>query len=256
MTCSQKAGVTVVPTLARIVLGLAFITVGLAKLKHTVEYSPAEAQRLATLGVLLQPGAPESGEADTAAGDDADQASAADVAELRFALASLTQEADPSGAAQDADEDQATTVEVPTGLVPADAYSGAAMWKVALLLEAENFPEPIILTHVAAWTEFVGGILILLGFLSRIWGLGLAIAMGVAFYTTSMDYLSGFPMSTYEVATTNMELYQRVFVQLGLFVLAFGVFLTGPGPLSLDRLIMPRKSSGEYDEDDEPSVQI
>ena len=41
-----------------------------------------------------------------------------------------------------------------------------------------------------------------------------------------------------------------MFAQLGLFVLAFGVFLTGAGPISLDRVLF-RKTVDEDDDEDE-----
>jgi len=266
MTLSQKSGVTIIPLLARIVLGLAFITVGVAKVKHVVEYSPADAQKLANMGVILEAGPATVKKTDDAegeaekAGDGEDAQSSAATSDASFALASYSQdgEADNQGDGGEEEQTGGETVDPPTQLEPADVYHGSMKWNIALLLEANNLPEPVLMTHVATWTELVGGILILLGFLSRIWGLGLAIAMGVAFYTTTMStYLGGFPNSIFRIAAEDIPLFNTVFSQLGLFVLAFGVMLTGPGPVSIDRLIMPRKSSGdEYDDDDEPSVQI
>ena len=97
---------------------------------------------------------------------------------------------------------------------------------------------------LAALTEFVGGLLILIGFLSRVWGLGLAITMGMAFYLTTMKSY-GFILDEPNplVFTQNTPHAQGLAAQLGLFVLAFGLFLTGPGPLSLDRLLFGRRSS-------------
>ncbi len=268
MTLSQKSGVTIIPLLARIVLGFAFITVGYAKVKHVVEYSPAQAQDLAAMGVILEAGpapakptddADADANADQTGGDENAQSSAAPRS-AAFALASYAQDGDANNQAETDDDEQAggETVDAPTQLEPAEVYHGSMKWNIALLLEKNNLPEPVLMTYVATWTELVGGILILLGFLSRIWGLGLAIAMGVAFYTTSMStYFAGFPGGMFEIAAMDLATFNRVFVQLSLFVLAFGILLTGPGPVSIDRLIMPRKSSGdEYDDDDEPSVQI
>jgi uncharacterized membrane protein YphA (DoxX/SURF4 family) len=42
-----------------------------------------------------------------------------------------------------------------------------------------------------------------------------------------------------------------MFAQLALFVLAFGVFLTGAGPISLDRALFRKTVDEDDDEDDE-----
>jgi uncharacterized membrane protein YphA (DoxX/SURF4 family) len=97
-----------------------------------------------------------------------------------------------------------------------------------------------------AFTELVGGSLLLIGLFSRVWGVGLAIAMGMAFYLTTMQtYFDIGPLRVGggmgplngAIGFDNFKLFNTVFVQLGLFVLAFGVFLTGPGPLSFDRIL-------------------
>ena len=42
-----------------------------------------------------------------------------------------------------------------------------------------------------------------------------------------------------------------MFAQLALFVLAFGVFLTGAGPISLDRALFRKSADDDEDDDDE-----
>ena len=90
-----------------------------------------------------------------------------------------------------------------------------------------------LMINIAAWTEFVGGLLILVGLFTRLWGLALAGVMVVAFYTTSFNPLVESPLG--HLAT--MGGYKSVFIQLSFFVLAFGLFLTGGGALSLDRFL-------------------
>ena len=83
--------------------------------------------------------------------------------------------------------------------------------------------------------------LILVGLFTRVWGLGLAVIMGVAFYTTTLAGDGKLLDSGLSYILTdsglNMENYPSMILQLALFVLAFGVFLTGPGSVSLDRLL-------------------
>jgi putative oxidoreductase len=99
-----------------------------------------------------------------------------------------------------------------------------------------GLPYPAHQAWLAGLTEFLGGILIFVGLLSRLWGLGLAVVMGMAFYMTSLDKLGTY-FNMEDVGQFNM-----LFCQLGLFVMAFGVFLTGPGRLSLDQMLFGRSS--------------
>ena len=51
MRFSRFAGTTIVPTLARLILGLAFVSIGWAKLTEWVEIPQDKADRLIALGV-------------------------------------------------------------------------------------------------------------------------------------------------------------------------------------------------------------
>lgn len=117
-------------------------------------------------------------------------------------------------------------------------YHGLPLYQIAITLHNNNIPNGNILAWIAALTEFIGGILILVGLFSRVWGLGLAITMAMAFYLTSMQpyFVSVGILETGEGAD-GYALFNRVFCQLGLGLLALLIFLVGPGPLSLDRLI-------------------
>ncbi len=99
----------------------------------------------------------------------------------------------------------------------------------------------------AAGTELVGGGLILLGVFSRIWGLGLAITMGVAFYLTSLT-----AFIQYGFMHLPMADFYRGFTQICLFVMAFGVVLGGAGTLSLDGLLF----GGDYEEEEEHLLHL
>jgi hypothetical protein len=82
---------------------------------------------------------------------------------------------------------------------------------------------------------------------SRIWGFGLAIAMGVAFYLVSMQANGIFRLDP-RVFAENIPNFNAAYCQAGLFVLAFGVFLTGAGPLSLDRILFGGPSEPGVDQ--------
>lgn len=113
-----------------------------------------------------------------------------------------------------------------------------------MLLENSPLPEkfkPQWLAWAAAATELVGGGLILLGLVSRVWGLGLAITMAVAFYLTTLT-----PVLEFGALNLPMPVFNQAFTQIGLFALALGVAITGAGGLSIDRLLF---RGGGYDDD-------
>jgi uncharacterized membrane protein YphA (DoxX/SURF4 family) len=118
-------------------------------------------------------------------------------------------------------------------------FKAKSLHQITLMCHAQRWPSPTSLAWAAALTELIGGGLILVGFLSRLWGLGLAITMGVAFYLVSMQVYGVLGMSPL-VYATDVARFNTTFNQLALFVLAVGVLLTGPGPASVDRLLFGR----------------
>jgi uncharacterized membrane protein YphA (DoxX/SURF4 family) len=83
--------------------------------------------------------------------------------------------------------------------------------------------------------QLVGGVCALLGMFTRVWGLLMSVMLAGLFVMTALPGLKAsgpFAMSA--------DLSNLVFAQLGLFVLALGLFLIGPGAMSLDRAIFRR----------------
>jgi uncharacterized membrane protein YphA (DoxX/SURF4 family) len=221
MTFSQSAACNVVPLLARIVLAAAFIPAGWNKVMTEWTPPPAAAQRLQALGVLPMP---------VVGGG------------LTIIRASLQAEPTTQPDEAPSTEGVTETVETPPlpqppatqpATAPASAVTVRALHQVTVLLDAAGFSQYAVLgAWAAALTELVGGALLLVGLFSRFWGLGLAVAMGMAFYLTSLEIVT----DTWIFKATHEQGHQ-IFAQAGLFVLAFGVFLTGAGALSLDRAI-------------------
>ncbi len=81
---------------------------------------------------------------------------------------------------------------------------------------------PPILAYVSSFWEFLGGIGLILGFLTRIWSAGLAINMLVAIILVH----SGFFVSEGGIEFA-----------LTLMVIAIAIFLMGPGRYSVDHAI-------------------
>lgn len=95
---------------------------------------------------------------------------------------------------------------------------------IATMMEAQGMPYPVVLGWAAAFTEFGGGILLIIGFLSRVWALGLAVVMGMAIYT--VHGANGFSLEN--------SGYEYCFA---LGMMALTVVLSGPGGISLDRAL-------------------
>ncbi len=120
---------------------------------------------------------------------------------------------------------------------------------ITIMLHAAGHPRPQLFAWVAMFTEVVGGGLILIGLFSRIWGLGLAVAMGYAFALTTLPAIqahvnasTGFLAA---FAATDFSVQTGAFFQLMLLIAAWCIFIGGPGAASLDRLIFRR---GDLDE--------
>ncbi len=232
MSFSSTSGTCIIPTLSRLVLCAAFLPNGWNKVMTETTFSGDDAQRLIQLGVIdAEPQAhigpnrsivPASFQ-DEPAGDD--QAAA--------------ESSEPEQPAVTADEAATTPSEAGT-------YKAKPLHGITLMLDKAGWPAPVWMARLAALTELVGGGLLFVGLFSRVWGLGLAIAMGVAFYLTSWNLLLDSHLFSLTVPDFN-----RMFAQTGLFVLAFGVFLTGAGPISLDRALFRKTVDEDDDEDDD-----
>lgn len=242
MTFSQYAGTAIIPTLSRLVLCLAFVSAGWNKVFKEDAYNAQEAARLESMGVTMTPVvkgaamrlAPLS-PAQEDAGMKAD--------ERQMVLASYRQDAAGTQSAPAATEPAASSsASKPSGgaKTPAEGqYKALKMYRIALLLDGAGWKYPVWLARLAAVTELVGGGMLLIGLFSRFWAMGLAIAMGVAFYLTTVqmnDVLHTWPMTFAE----NIGNFNTMYCQLGLLLLALGIFLTGPGPLSVDRILFAK----------------
>ncbi len=279
MNASQYAGTVVVPTLARVVLCAAFFTAGWAKIFNNATYTPEEVATLQKLNVDVRQtvttpvtGAslkPASLSFVIAAQDEPTTPPATPPDEP----ASSDQPPAPDEPASSADDDSkklndvldespvtppATVPEVQPEVPPADTQSDAtevvapaealALYKVAITLDKAGWQYAYYLAWATALIELIGGALLLVGLFSRVWGLGLAITMALAFHIMSMD---AFLEQPFEIARKldAGAMYHQVYFQLGMFVLAFGIFITGPGPLSLDRAIFRRSAPDEIEID-------
>lgn len=250
MSFSQAASANFVPILARIVLALAFVPAGWNKLMKETEFAGDDARRLRELQV---------GDA-TRSSEPRGQLVGLFAHQDQAKEKEQTQEAPPPrpGRALQAEPVPPAQPEAPPATTPAgqdapprvsepptagpsegttapETLRARSLHNITLMVDRAGMSNPRLLAWVAALTELVGGGLVLVGLLTRIWALGLAIAMGVAFYLTSLD---GF-LATWIFGMAIPD-YTRLVAQLALFALAFGLVWSGPGALSLDRLVFRR----------------
>jgi putative oxidoreductase len=102
------------------------------------------------------------------------------------------------------------------------AFGGPGISGVAGMLSKMGMEPSQILAWVLSITEFVGGVCVVLGFLTRFWAAGLVIDMAVAIFKVHL--VNGFFASR-----NGFEL------PLAFGVMALVIVLTGPGSVSIDR---------------------
>lgn len=239
MSLSTASGTCIIPTLSRLVLCAAFLPAGWGKVMQKTEFSGDDAQRLIELGVIDAPT-----QANIGASRSIIPASWQDDTETGEPASAVTQDPPPPA------EEDTLAAESPADTATG-TYEARKLHHVTLMLDAKGLPAPNWLALLAAWTELIGGGLILVGLFSRVWGLGLAITMCTAFYVTSLPALLGVGNLFTGLFNLPMDAFNGMFTQLGLFVLAFGVFLTGAGPISLDRALFRKGDDDDEDDDDE-----
>lgn len=247
MKFSHFAGTSLVPLLSRLVLALAFVPAGYNKLMRDKVFSPQQAETLRSLGVSVVEVTPGGGP--TAAGHPTIVfARIQDTPEEESGTAETGADQDDGAADADApatgDEPAPDPAAAPTGpgrsQTPTPAggeVTAKGVHGITLMCHANNWPMPTLMAYMAGVTELLGGALVLVGFLTRIWALGLAFTMVVAFYFVSVGYNNVFGDNPFDFALEKGPEFNTAIVQLALFVLSFGLVMTGAGAVSLDRML-------------------
>jgi uncharacterized membrane protein YphA (DoxX/SURF4 family) len=246
MTFSQYAGVAIVPTISRIILAAAFISAGFNKVFRFPEFTHEQASQLHKLGVSVTLTTPAPTAYRTPLSPTVQLTSTwtsesqTTTLEERSPSASQVQPDSPLPHADAVPGPATSPVVAPTthpgSVLPPGTYTAQGLHGVTLLLSNSGWRNPVLLANIAAYTELIGGLLVFIGLFSRVWGLGLSVCMATAFYLVSLPFVQ--TVSPLDWATAaNIAAFNTLLAQLGLFALAFGVLLTGPGPLSIDRIL-------------------
>lgn len=99
---------------------------------------------------------------------------------------------------------------------------------------AANYGIPAFLGYLAAYAEFIGAILLVAGFLTRLDALLLAGTMFVATFIVQL------PDALYEVPPGAIKIFvvlKGIELPLAMFAICAAVVLTGPGRVSLDHVL-------------------
>jgi putative oxidoreductase len=104
------------------------------------------------------------------------------------------------------------------------AFGGGGVSGVASMMGKLGIEPSLLWAWVVSITEFVGGVCLFFGFLTRFWAAGLVIDMAVA--VVKVHLVNGF-----FVGKNGVEL------PLTFGVIALVILLTGPGSLSVDRAV-------------------
>ena len=234
MTPSQFAATNILPLLARVVLCLAFLPQGWNNLMRDVEYTGKDAQRLRELGVRGITD-PDPKQADVALGA------------VRGADAWTQDEpAKPASAGEPAAPAATTTAEPVPAAAPAAAparrplapLTQRGLYTLALLVDRAQLPFSVEIAWAAAGVQLLGGACALLGMFTRVWGFLMSVMLAALFLITALPGIRASGLFSMSAEQQNL-----VFAQLGLLVMSLGLFLIGPGAMSLDRAIFRKTRS-------------
>lgn len=238
MSPSQFAATNILPLLARLVLCLAFLPQGWNNLMRDVEYTAHDAQRLRELGVRGITD-PDPRKADVALGALRGWAIAEPQDPPSGTATSAQPPANPpqpvpATAPQERASERPAQAERLSPLAP---LTQRGLYTLTLLADRARLPFPVELAWAVAGVQLVGGACMLLGLFSRVWGLLMSVILAALFVMTSLPAIKSNGIFSLGADQQNL-----VFAQMGLFVLALGTFLVGPGALSLDRAIFRRSA--------------
>ena len=120
---------------------------------------------------------------------------------------------------------------IPHGWSKIAAEGGTAAFAADM---TANYGIPAFLGHLAPWTELAGGILLIVGLLTRLDALLLTGTMFVAAFIVQL------PEALYEVppdAIKSFVVLRAIELPLAMFAACAAIVLIGPGRVSLDALL-------------------
>jgi len=274
MNYRQRMGLGVAPLLLRLALAVTFIWAGLGKIMTEIPVSGARAAALANMGVTV-PGAPvlpapAAADPSTNSGDPqpadgfrdpppgvnslapgAPSGGAAPAATtpppLRYAAVDFPEPVNVRALYGIALHLHAAANPLPTP----DGHTPPALWPARLAQDAT----PRYLAWIVTLTELIGGFLLLIGLLTRLSALGVALVMMGAIWLdqigpavqagqTVLGFLPNRP-------AFDVEAWRPLLLQFTLLMAALAVVLAGSGTLAIDNILFGRPRRTDDDDDEE-----
>lgn len=255
MSFSRSAAANVVPLMARVLFAGLMVPMGWTMLTNQATYRGEDLEWLQKLGVVESAGL-ES--ASFVASQDPSSSSVPPASESSGAGGSeeppppavgpgVVEPADPQPTAVEGSESDGISGEEPTVQGPAiepvpgdeEGVEARRLFGYAVVFAKAGWPMPKLLAWSCAFLMLVGGSLLLLGLLTRMWGLLFAIASGSLFWIESWPIVAEQWMFGVDDAS-----FLLISAQATLAVLGLGLALSGGGLLSLDHAIFRSRDGG------------
>lgn len=269
------------PLLLRLGLGLTFVWAGAAKLTQQMPVNDANRAQLAAWGLVAGDSEnPESAPEEDPAAEPAPAPAAEEPPADPPSEADSLTEPDAGDDGPDTGDEVSSALLVAFQAEPDETVR--RVYGLALLIDGSANPMPaedgsaatplwppqlatgkmpVYFAWAAAVTELVAGIAVLFGFFTRLGALPLAGTMAVAMWLTQIGpalqtgdtTLGVLPQGMFEIGAGGY-VYTQLLWQFALLLMAGAVFCTGPGFLSIDRLLFgpltePDRRYGGDDDD-------
>ncbi len=261
MTFRQRLGLGVPPILLRLVLAVTFIYAGAGKFLGEVPLTPEQASRLDAIHNAAPMPAPAPSQPTTPGGD---ETTASRPPIVMLVQGSQPAEPEPQPESQptapaDADADaDAVDADTPEFTIPVPTHRFVDM--LTVMIYAYATPDdngkallpgfmasgkwPIWIANAVAVTELLGGIMVLIGLLTRLWSLGIAGVMVGALWLTSIGPVvvmgqpgwPGFFKVLPPIEGFSSQAWQTWLWQASLIAGSLSLACLGAGAMSLDRL--------------------
>lgn len=257
MSFSRSAAANVVPLMTRVLFAGLMVPMGWTMLTSQTTYRGEDLEWLESLGVVESAGMelaafvamqdPSSSSVPPAS--EPSSASAADETTPPAIGPDVVEPADPQPTEVDGAESDQVPGEEPKVEGPAidpvpgevEGVEARRLYGYAITFAEAGWPQPKLLAWCFAFLMLVGGSLVLLGLLTRIWGLLFAAASGSLFWIESWPIVAEHWMFGLDDAS-----FLLIVAQAALTVLALGLVFSGGGLLSLDHAIF----RGRHDDAD------
>lgn len=246
MPMRERSAILISPLFLRLVLGTVFLWAGLGKVLDHYHASPTDAAALANMGVAVTASPAPAPAAEPAS------APAGGLAAMPAPVQARLFTAEDFGGGADVMRVYGIAVLLRNAANPpvhADGTPSMPLWPEALGTGAR----PVYAAWAAALTEIIAGFFVLLGLVTRLSAISLAVVIATALWLTQIGpavqsgntrfgFLPAYPAFGGE--------WQTFFMQYAMLMTALALAFAGPGLAGLDRAVFRSRSRpADADED-------